>query len=119
MQECESFGTCKEGSIKTTKGYLLPAKHVIHVVLNETYRTSSKDVLRNVLRKVLHTADSLGATSLAIPTIGLGMLGYPAQECITIAMEEVKGFLESMEFTRIEKIGKQDMSLFHICLLID
>jgi len=76
-------------------------------VLQEIYRASTKYLLRKVFQEILHTAVSLEATSIAIPTIGVGMLSYPARDVANIAMEEVKWFLESMEFTSIEKIGKR------------
>jgi O-acetyl-ADP-ribose deacetylase (regulator of RNase III) len=106
MEKCASFGTCSEGTVKCTGGYLLPAKHILHVVPPREYYANTKDILRKIYQEILHTADSLKASSIAIPTIGTGMLSYPARECASLAMEEVKGFLESMEFTSIEKIGE-------------
>jgi O-acetyl-ADP-ribose deacetylase (regulator of RNase III) len=45
-------------------------------------------------------------SSVAIPTIGLGELGYPPRDCAEIAMSEVKAYLELIVFTSVEKIGK-------------
>ncbi|KAF2676721.1 hypothetical protein K458DRAFT_351264 [Lentithecium fluviatile CBS 122367] len=104
QQELNSFGICEEGTVRVTRGYGMPAKHVLHVVPPRVYRTNSKDILRKIYREILHTAVSLKASSVAIPSIGTGMLSYPAGDCASLAMEEVKGFLGSMEFTTIEKI---------------
>src|SRR5207247_10607709 len=32
LQECMTIGICPEGEARITKGYFLPAKHVIHAV---------------------------------------------------------------------------------------
>ncbi|KZM21834.1 uncharacterized protein EKO05_0003127 [Ascochyta rabiei] len=104
-QELNKFGVCKEGDVKTTPGYLLSAKYVLHVVPPEQYRKNSKDVLRQIYREILHTAQSLGATSIAIPSIGTGMLNYPRRDCASLALEEIHRFLETAEPTNsVEKI---------------
>ena len=104
-EACTKFGVCKEGDVKTTPGFNLPAKHVLHVVPPEQYRKNSKDVLRQIYREILYTAQSLKATSIAIPAIGTGMLNYPRRDCASLAMEEVNRFLETAEPTNLlEKI---------------
>lgn len=69
---CANFGMCNEGDVKLSGGYMLPAKHVLHAIPPETYRSTSKDVLRKIYREILVTASSLKATSIAIPSIGTG-----------------------------------------------
>ncbi|KAF2630251.1 hypothetical protein BU25DRAFT_254947 [Macroventuria anomochaeta] len=96
-EECTKFGVCKEGDVKTTLGYNLPAKHILHVVPPEQWRKDSKDVLRQIYREILYTSQSLRATSIAIPSIGTGMLNYPIRDCASLAMEEVNRFLETAE----------------------
>jgi O-acetyl-ADP-ribose deacetylase (regulator of RNase III) len=104
-EECLSFGVCAEGTVKVTPGYQLPAKHIIHVVPPGQYKKNTKDVLRQIYREILYTATSLRATSVAIPSIGTGMLNYPRQDCASLALEEVKRFLETAEPTTVpEKI---------------
>ncbi|KAF1362179.1 hypothetical protein EJ07DRAFT_58890, partial [Lizonia empirigonia] len=104
-EECKKFGVCKEGDVKSTPGFLLPAKHVLHVVPPEQYRKNNKQVLRQIYREILYTAQSLRATSIAIPAIGTGMLNYPRRDCASLAMEEVNRFLETAEPTNmLEKI---------------
>jgi O-acetyl-ADP-ribose deacetylase (regulator of RNase III) len=93
-QECKNFGTCNEGDIKVTSGYLLPAKHIFHVIRPDQY---NKDVLRKMYRDVLYRAVSMRATSIAIPSIGTGALNYPRRDCTAVAMEEVKRYLETAE----------------------
>lgn len=104
-EDCASFGPCKEGDVRLTGGYGLPAKHVLHAVPPEVYRTNSLNVLSKIYRDILNTAASLSATSLAIPAIGTGMLSYPRRDTTMVAISEVKKFLESTESSMsIEKI---------------
>jgi O-acetyl-ADP-ribose deacetylase (regulator of RNase III) len=93
----KQFGKCEPGDVKATLGYSLPAKHILHVVPPEQFRKDTKNVLRNIYREILHTAVLMKATSMAIPSIGTGMRNYPRRDCVSLAMEEVKRFLESVE----------------------
>ena len=95
--EAEQIGPCKEGDVKVTPPFLLPAKHVVHVVPPGQFRKDTKTILRGIYREILHTAVELRARSVAIPSIGTGMLNYPRRDCASLAMEEVKRFLESAE----------------------
>ncbi|KAF1933465.1 uncharacterized protein M421DRAFT_88673 [Didymella exigua CBS 183.55] len=104
-EACTNLGVCKEGDVKATEGFGLPAKHVLHVVPPRQWRENSKDILRQIYREILYTAQRLRATSLAIPAIGTGMLSYPRQDCAALALGEVRRFLESVEPTSsLEKI---------------
>jgi O-acetyl-ADP-ribose deacetylase (regulator of RNase III) len=104
-EECTKLGVCKEGDVKLTGSYNLPSKHILHVVPPEQWRKNTKDVLRQIYREILHTAQSLQATSIAIPAIGTGMLSYPRRDCAALALEEIHRFLESVESsTMLEKI---------------
>ncbi|KAF1947080.1 hypothetical protein EJ02DRAFT_450051 [Clathrospora elynae] len=104
-EQVKKFGRCKEGDVKSTQGYFLPAKHILHVIPPNQYGKNTKDVLRSIYREVLLTAMLMKATSVAIPSIGTGMLNYPRRDCASLAIEEVKRFLESIEANNpIEKI---------------
>ena len=103
--QVENFGKCKEGDVFTTPGYMLPAKHILHVVPPEQFNKNTKDILRKIYREILHTAVLMRATSITIPSIGTGMLNYPRRDSAALALEEVKHFLESAEPTSLlEKI---------------
>jgi O-acetyl-ADP-ribose deacetylase (regulator of RNase III) len=121
-QAVEAFGTCKVGDVRSTEGYMLPAKHVLHVVPPGVYNKEAKDTLRRIYRDVLHEAVIMRAASIALPSIGelqsfchldactdwitgTGMLNYPRRDSASLALEEIKRFLESAERNNlIEKI---------------
>lgn len=104
QEEVQKFGVCQKGDVKTTPGYLLPAKNILHVIPPDVYRKDSKNVLRNIYRGILHTATHLKAKSVAIPCIGTGTLGFPRRDCASLAIEEVRRFLQSKEPGGLEKI---------------
>ncbi|KAJ4353862.1 uncharacterized protein N0V89_005592 [Didymosphaeria variabile] len=105
QKECANHAPCKEGEVVLTGGYALPVKHVLHAIPPAIYRTDALDVLRDMYRKILHMASYLRATSIAIPSLGTGMLNYPRRDSAAIAIREVKRFLENMdESNPIEKV---------------
>ena len=105
QDQIKRFKRSNEGDVILTPGYKLPAKHILHVIPPEQYRKDTKDVVRKIYREILHTAVLLRATSIAIPSIGTGMLNFPRRDSAALAMEEVKRFLESAEPTSLlEKI---------------
>jgi O-acetyl-ADP-ribose deacetylase (regulator of RNase III) len=65
-----AFGKCQVGDVRSTGGYSLPAKHVLHVVPPEIYNKDAKSILKKIYREVLHEAARMRATSVALPSIG-------------------------------------------------
>ncbi|XP_077985633.1 protein mono-ADP-ribosyltransferase PARP14-like [Glandiceps talaboti] len=63
----------KLGSVIITSPGNLKCKHILHLV---TDPDNIKDSIHNVLKR----ADKLSMNSLAVPTIGTGVLGYDPQE---------------------------------------
>ena len=57
-----SLPVCKTGEAKLTKGYLLPARYVIHTVgprYNLKYKTAAESALFNCYRNVLQLVRSV------------------------------------------------------------
>ena len=72
QEECAKHVPCNEGEVILTGGYSLPVKNILHAIPPAIYRTDTKDVLREMYRKILHMASYLRATSIAIPSLGTG-----------------------------------------------
>lgn len=85
-------GGCATGDAKVTKGYRLPAKHVIHTV-GPVYRDGTHGepaLLASCYRKSLELAAALGAQSLAFPAISTGIYGYPLRPATEIAIRTIR-----------------------------
>jgi O-acetyl-ADP-ribose deacetylase (regulator of RNase III) len=63
LQECRSLGGCETGEAKITKGYKLPAKHVIHTV---GPRGEKPDLLRSCYLACLNLALENGVKTIAL-----------------------------------------------------
>ncbi|MBN1344909.1 MAG: O-acetyl-ADP-ribose deacetylase [Phycisphaerae bacterium] len=95
LAECEKIGGCPTGQARITKGYDLPAKHVIHTV-GPVYRGGDKgepELLTACYRNSLQLAVDNGIQTIAFPAISCGVYGYPIEKAARIALETTAGFL--------------------------
>lgn len=96
LKECETLGGCATGDAKITKGYKLPAKHVIHAV-GPVWRDGQHDedeLLASCYRKSLALAKQHGLKSIAFPAISTGAYRFPLERATAIAVAEIRKFLE-------------------------
>lgn len=94
LEECRQLGGCPTGEARITKGYLLPAHHVIHTV-GPIYTGQPEDelLLASCYRNSLKLALKYHLTSIAFPAISCGVYGYPIQDACKIAIDTVIKFL--------------------------
>ncbi len=91
LQECRALGGCATGDAKITSGCNLKARWVIHTV-GPIYRDGhhgEEEALRSCYRKSIALARERHLESLAFPIISGGVYGYPREEAIRIAIEEL------------------------------
>jgi O-acetyl-ADP-ribose deacetylase len=99
LAECRTLGGCKTGYAKITRGYRLPAKHVIHTV-GPIWRGGSHgeaDLLRSCYRSSLDLAVKHKIKTIAFPAISCGVYGYPIDAAVKIAVKETVHFLSANE----------------------
>lgn len=114
VQECSTLGGCPTGEAKITKGYRLPAKHVIHTV-GPVWHGGSKgepQLLENAYRNSFKVARQNNLTSIAFPAISAGVYGYPMREGAMIALsvakeEAAKGGFERIVFVPFNSQAEQ------------
>jgi len=95
LAECRLLGGCKTGEAKITRGYRLPAKHVIHTV-GPVWRGGTNgepELLASCYRNSLALAVENGVRSIAFPAISCGVYGYPIDEACAISVQETQAFL--------------------------
>jgi O-acetyl-ADP-ribose deacetylase (regulator of RNase III) len=89
--ECDTLGGCDTGSAKITRGYRLPAKHVIHAVgpVWNGGRRNEEELLASCYRTALGLAAEHGLASIAFPAISTGVYRFPADRAARIAVGTV------------------------------
>lgn len=95
LEECRTLGGCPTGQAKISKGYALPAKHVIHTV-GPRWRngmTGEAELLASCYRNSLEIAANHGLKLIAFPAISCGIYGYPLEAASRIAVHEIDTFL--------------------------
>ena len=93
----EHIGSVPEGEVFLTPGFRLPAKYIIHAVspLFVDGTKGEEEKLRSCYRKSLQLAKEKGIRSIAFPLIATGSFGYPKEEGMRIAVDEINAFLLS------------------------
>ena len=101
LDECKSLGGCKTGEAKITKGYNLPAKHVIHTVgpIWQSGNSGEEQLLANCYANSLALAKQNNCETVAFPLISSGAYGYPAEQAMRVARSAITSFLQENEMT--------------------
>lgn len=91
----ENIGIVEEGSVFITPGFNLSAKYIIHAVspFYEDGGHNEEEKLRSCYRESLALAKSHSIKSIAFPLISTGSFGYPKEEGMRIALDEIYDFL--------------------------
>ncbi|MEI9418855.1 O-acetyl-ADP-ribose deacetylase [Mesorhizobium sp. Cs1321R2N1] len=93
--ECRMLNGCKTGDAKITKGYKLPARHIIHTV-GPVWQGGGKgeaELLASCYRRSLELAVANDCRSVAFPAISTGVYRYPKDDAAKIAIDEVNDFI--------------------------
>lgn len=104
LAECRLLGGCETGQAKLTKGYRLPARHVIHTVgpIWEGGEDNEPELLASCYRSCFELAHAHNLRTLAFPAISCGVYGFPIDLAVEIALRETQAELSSSDI--IEKI---------------
>lgn len=90
LDECRLLGGCKTGEAKLTKGYRLPAGHIIHTVgpVWNGGEHGERELLAKCYVSCFGIARKHGLRSLAFPAISCGIYRFPVDLAVEIAMRE-------------------------------
>lgn len=102
VQACRALGGCRTGQAKATPGFRLRAKHVVHTV-GPVWRGGTNgepELLASCYTNALAVAASLGAASVAFPSISTGVYGYPIALAAPIAIASTRQALPRLPALR-------------------
>jgi O-acetyl-ADP-ribose deacetylase (regulator of RNase III) len=99
LAECRALGGCATGDAKITRGYRLPAKHVIHTAgpVWQGGRHGEAELLASCYRRSLSLAREHRLSSIAFPCISTGVYGYPLAAAAEIAVASVRDHAGPMQ----------------------
>ena|SRR3989344_4211085 len=96
LKECVPLKWCDTGDAKITKGYKLPAKHVIHTVGPFVGRDNPDEVdalLASAYRRSLEVLVENNLHTIAFPSISTGYFMFPIDKAVPIVFRTVLEFL--------------------------
>jgi O-acetyl-ADP-ribose deacetylase len=102
VMECRMLAGCKTGNAKLTRGYKLPARHVIHTVGPKWNGGTHGEpaLLASCYRRSLEIAREHQFDTIAFPAISTGIYGYPATAAAQIAVTTIASELAAHRFPR-------------------
>ncbi len=95
LEARRKIGRMPEGQAAVTEGYQLSCRYIIHAV-SPFYldgKSGEEEKLRSCYRESLRLAKSCRCRSIAFPLISTGGYGYPKEEGMRIAIDEIHAFL--------------------------
>ncbi|MBN9008487.1 MAG: O-acetyl-ADP-ribose deacetylase [Rhizobiales bacterium] len=91
LAECRTLNGCATGDAKITRGYRLPARHVIHTVGPVWHGGGAGEdaLLASCYRRAMALAQAHGLQSIAFPAISTGVYRFPVTAAAHIAVTTV------------------------------
>jgi O-acetyl-ADP-ribose deacetylase (regulator of RNase III) len=91
LAECRTLHGCATGDAKITRGYRLPARHVIHAVgpVWNGGNRGEDEALASCYRRAIELCQTHGLASIAFPAISTGVYRFPADRAARIAVSTI------------------------------
>ncbi|RKH95355.1 O-acetyl-ADP-ribose deacetylase [Corallococcus sp. AB038B] len=121
VAECRTVGRCPTGEARITKGYRLPAAHVIHAV-GPSWWGGDRDedaLLASCYRSTFALMEQHGLRTVAFPAISTGAYGFPIERAAPIALREIRAALArrpELERVTVVLFSEQDLKAYQRAL---
>lgn len=118
LEECRGLGGCETGEAKITRGYKLPARHVIHTVgpVWGGGQRNEDALLVSCYRNSLALAKAHGLKTVAFPSISTGAYRFPLERAAKLAVGTVRRSLEETPgaFTKVTFVlfSEKDLAVY-------
>jgi O-acetyl-ADP-ribose deacetylase (regulator of RNase III) len=124
MRACNPLGGCEVGHAKSTPGFNLPARWVIHTVgpvwvggghmrREHEWRHGLVEDLANCYRSSLAEAVRLGARSIAFPAISTGVFRFPADRAAQVAVRELRESTADLDVAILVAYDTKTLALYN------
>lgn len=110
LAERKKLGSIAPGAAAYTRAFRLNAKYIIHTV-GPAWNGGDhgeRDILRACYKNSLAAAAELECESIAFPLIATGVYGFPKDEALRIALDEINIFLLSHDMNVILAVLDRD-----------
>ncbi len=101
LEERAKIGPMRPGQAAVTPAFALDAKYIIHTVgpawIDGNH--GEREAVASCYKESLKIADEKGCESVAFPLISTGTYGFPKDEALRIAIDEISSFLFEHEMT--------------------
>jgi O-acetyl-ADP-ribose deacetylase len=96
LAECRKLNGCETGKSKITAGYRLKAKYIIHTVgpIWHGGSTDEQTLLASCYQTSLALAKEKNIKTIAFPCISTGVYRFPRDLAASIAVQEIKKYLD-------------------------
>lgn len=115
---CAELGGCDTGDAKSTPGFALPARWIIHTV-GPVWRgghEGESELLASCYRRSIEVADDLGARTVAFPAISTGVYGFPKEPAAQIAVSTLRGLDTTVEKVVLVAFDQLTLNLYDLAL---
>jgi O-acetyl-ADP-ribose deacetylase (regulator of RNase III) len=102
QEECERLAPIRLGATAVTTAGSLKPLFVIHAATMRPGEKATAESIRLATRQTLFRAEEKTIKSLALPAIGTGAAGFPAEECARIMLKVVLEHIKTR--SSLEKI---------------
>jgi O-acetyl-ADP-ribose deacetylase (regulator of RNase III) len=111
---CRDVAPCPTGEARTTPGFALAARWVVHAVgpVWQGGGHGEEVLLRAAYRAALSEAVRAGARSIAFPVLSTGVYGYPLDDGCRVAWEELSAAPPELDDVRIVAFDERTAGAF-------
>ena len=114
LNECRALNGCPTGQARITRGYRLPARHVIHTV-GPVWHGGSRgepELLASCYDASLELARGNACQTVAFPAISCGVYGYPLPQAAQTSLSTVLAYVDRHETPRLIRWVMFDAAAF-------